>query len=248
MGLRLLPERFAVNAPIRQLLLGRGVEAASEGELRERLVVPDGFVVSLYASGLPNARMLRFTPTGDLLVSTPRSGRVWILPRAADGSARAEAPRVLLEGLDLPHGLDLRGDWLYVGEGGAIARVRFDVAGRRTEGAIERVVTGLPEGGNHWTRNVRFGPDDKLYVSVGSSCNVCLEEDPRRAAMLRFAADGSDAEIFATGLRNSVGFDWQPGTGALYATDNGRDLLGDDTPPCELNRVVEDGFYGWPFA
>lgn len=247
-GMRLLPERFAVNAPIQQLLLGRGIETASEAELRERLSVPDGFAVSLYAADLPNARMLRFTPTGDLLVSTPRSGRIWILPRAADGTKRAEAPRVLLEGLDRPHGLDLRGEWLYVGEGSAIARIRFDAAGRRTQGAIERVVTGLPDGGNHWTRTVRFGPDDKMYVSVGSSCNVCIEDDPRRAAMLRFAPDGSNAEIFATGLRNSVGFDWQPGTGALYATDNGRDLLGDDTPPCELNRVVEGGFFGWPFA
>lgn len=251
--MRLLPERFAVNAPIRQLLLGRGIEPASEPELRASLAVPDGLVVSLYAVGLPNARMLRFTPAGDLLVSTPRSGRVWILPRAAGASARAGAPRALLEGLDRPHGLDLRLDaggqrWLYVGEGSAIARVRFDAAEGRTEGGIERVVTGLPDGGNHWTRSVRFGPDAKMYVSVGSSCNVCIEEDPRRAAMLRFAADGSDAEIFATGLRNSVGFDWQPGTGALYATDNGRDLLGDDTPPCELNRVVEHGFFGWPFA
>jgi glucose/arabinose dehydrogenase len=87
-----------------------------------------------------------------------------------------------------------------------------------------------------------------MYVSVGSSCNVCIEEDPRRAAMLRFQPDGSGGELFASGLRNSVGFDWQPGSGDLYATDNGRDLLGDDIPPCELNRIVKDGFYGWPFA
>ena len=95
---------------------------------------------------------------------------------------------------------------------------------------------------------MRFGPDGWLYVSVGSSCNVCVEEDERRAAMLRFAPDGSDAQVFATGLRNAVGFDWQPGTGDSYATDNGRDLLGDDFPPCELNRVESGGFYGWPFA
>ena len=95
---------------------------------------------------------------------------------------------------------------------------------------------------------MRFGPDGMLYVSVGSSCNVCEEKDRRRAAMLRFRPDGSGEEIFATGLRNSVGFDWQPGTGELYATDNGRDLLGDDIPPCELNRIVQGGFYGWPFA
>jgi hypothetical protein len=87
-----------------------------------------------------------------------------------------------------------------------------------------------------------------MYVSVGSSCNVCFEEDERRAALLRFRPDGSEAEIFASGLRNSVGFDWKPDTGELFATDNGRDLLGDDFPPCELNRVVRGGFYGWPLA
>jgi cytochrome c553 len=87
-----------------------------------------------------------------------------------------------------------------------------------------------------------------MYVSVGSSCNVCEEEDPRRAALLRFRPDGSGAEIHATGLRNTVGFDWRPEDGALYGTDNGRDLLGDDFPPCELNRIVAGGFYGWPVA
>ena len=247
-GLGLLPERYAVNAPIRQMLLGRGVDAQSDDALRARLVVPDGFSVSLYAAGLPNARMLRFTDRGDLLLSTPRSGKVWLLARDDDHDGRADAVTSLLDGLDRPHGLDFHDGWLYVAEGSAIRRIRFDAAARRVEGALESVVAGLPNGGNHWTRSVRFGPDGKMYVTVGSSCNVCIEEDPHRAAMLRFAPDGSRQEIFATGLRNSVGFDWQPGTNALYATDNGRDLLGDDIPPCELNRVVQGGFYGWPFA
>jgi cytochrome c553 len=87
-----------------------------------------------------------------------------------------------------------------------------------------------------------------MYVSVGSSCNVCVETDRRRATLMRFRPDGSGEEVFATGLRNAVGFDWRPEDGQIYATDNGRDLLGDDFPPCELNRVVQGGFYGWPFA
>jgi glucose/arabinose dehydrogenase len=87
-----------------------------------------------------------------------------------------------------------------------------------------------------------------MYVSIGSSCNVCFEKDERRAALLRFEPDGRNPEIIATGLRNTVGFDWQPGTGTLYATDNGRDLLGDDFPPCELNRLEIGAFYGWPVA
>jgi hypothetical protein len=87
-----------------------------------------------------------------------------------------------------------------------------------------------------------------MYVSIGSSCNVCIEKDRRRAAIVRYRTDGSGEEIYASGLRNSVGFDWQPGTGDLYATDNGRDMLGDNFPPCELNRIVQGGFYGFPFA
>jgi glucose/arabinose dehydrogenase len=244
---RLLPERLAVNAPIANSLFGWSGAPPEPGVLGSRLRVADGFTVSLYAE-VPKARFLRPTPAGDLLVSVPREGRVVRLVRDGDGDGLPDGQEVLLEGLDKPHGLDLHEGWLYVGEGSAVARVRFDVASGRAAGAPERIVSGLPAGGNHWTRTVRVGPDERLYVTVGSSCNVCLEEDERRAAMLRFALDGSEAQIFARGLRNAVGFDWQPGTGDLYATDNGRDLLGDDTPPCELNLVVEGGDYGWPVA
>jgi glucose/arabinose dehydrogenase len=243
-----LPERFAVNAPLGQLLLGRGGSAPPADRIGALLSVPKGFALDLWADGIPNARFLRITPAGDLLVSTPRSGRVLLIERDGDGDHRPDAVRPLLQGLDRPHGLDLYGGWLYVAETGAIARVRFDAASRRLEGEFERVVTGLPAGGNHWTRTVRFGPDGWMYVSIGSSCNVCLETDARRASIMRFRPDGSEGEIVATGLRNSVGFDWRPTNGELYATDNGRDLLGDDFPPCELNRIVPGGFYGWPFA
>lgn len=244
----LLPERFAVNAPIRHLLFGIGRDAPPADAVSELLSVPAGFAIELWADGIPNARFLRFTSAGDLLVSTPRSGRVLLVERDRDGDGWPDGQQVLLENLDRPHGLDLHQGWLYVGETGAIARVRFDAERRQIEGPVERVVTDLPAGGNHWTRTIRFGPDGWLYVSIGSSCNVCVETDPRRAALVRYRPDGSDEQIVATGLRNAVGFDWHPESGDLYATDNGRDLLGDDFPPCELNRVVPDGFYGWPFA
>ena len=95
---------------------------------------------------------------------------------------------------------------------------------------------------------LRIGPDGLMYVAVGSSCNVCKENDVRRGALLQYQLDGSGEKLFATGLRNSAGFDWSPEDGQLYATDNGRDLLGDNFPPCELNRIRAGGFYGWPYA
>jgi glucose/arabinose dehydrogenase len=241
-----LPERFAVNAPFWGTIFGAG--APPPGEFARRVRVPDGFAIAMYADGIRNARFLRLTATGDLLVSTPRTGQIWLLARDRDGDGGPDAKRVLLGDLDRPHGMDFADGWLYVGEGAAIRRARFDAAAGAVTGPLEVVVSGVPEGGTHWTRTIRFGPDGWLYLSIGSSCNVCLEEDPRRAALVRYRPDGSGEQVYATGLRNAVGFDWRPADGALYATDNGRDLLGDDFPPCELDRVVEGGFYGWPFA
>ena len=245
----LLPERYAVNAPMVHMMSGWfGASAPSADQFGGRLRVPAGFSVGLFAEEIPNVRFLRPLPGGGLLATTPREGKVWLLAADRDGDGRSDDVRPVLEGLKMPHGLDLLGDSLYVAEGDGVGRVRLDLQTGERRGDYERVVNGLPEGGNHWSRTVRFGPDGWMYVSVGSSCNVCIEKDDRRAAMLRFRPDGSEPQVFATGLRNSVGFDWQPGSNALYATDNGRDLLGDDFPPCELNRVEQSGFYGWPIA
>jgi glucose/arabinose dehydrogenase len=243
----LLPERYAVNAPLANLLFGSSTGVPPDAVFAERVKAAPGFAVELWADDLPGARSLRVTETGDLLVVLSRRGEIALLEPDADGDGRADGRRVIQVGLDKPHGVELHDGWLYVGETDAIGRVRFDAPARTTRGRYERIVRGLPTGG-HWTRTVRAGPDGWLYVSIGSSCNVCLEEDPRRAAIVRYRADGSGEEIFATGLRNAVGFDWHPETGELFATDNGRDLLGDDFPPCELNRVVRGGFFGWPFA
>jgi glucose/arabinose dehydrogenase len=237
-----LPGGWIVNFP------GMGAKAMSDDQMRQTLHVPDGFSINAYATGIENARMLLFTPTGDLLVSAPRTGTVWLVERDANGDGVADGTHELMSNLYQPHGLALHDGWLYVAETSAVLRVRFDPATRTVTGPPDRIITGLPDGGNHWTRTVHVGPDDKLYVSIGSSCNVCIESDKRRATIMRFDLDGKNGEIYATGLRNSVDFDWQPGTGAMYATDNGRDLLGDDFPPCELNKIVQGGFYGWPIA
>ena len=245
----LLPERYAVNAPIVNQMFGWfGEDAPPSDFFGSRIRVASGFSIGLFADGLPGVRFLRPLRSGALLATTPRDGRVWRLSPDTSGDGRSDTAVPLLENLNRPHGLDIYEDWLYVAEGDGIGRVRIDADTGEIEGSYQRIVDGLPSGGNHWTRTVRFGPDGWMYVSVGSSCNVCFEQDDRRAALLRFRPDGSKAETVATGLRNTVGFDWQPETGTLYGTDNGRDLLGDDFPPCELNRLEAGAFYGWPVA
>jgi glucose/arabinose dehydrogenase len=207
----------------------------------------DGYGVEVFASGLFDARVLLPTETGAVLVSIPRRGEVLLLAADENGDGASDGQRVLLDGLRRPYGLAFRGGHLYVGEEDGIGRIEFDQRSGAVAGSYVRIVDDLPAGGSHWRNPIRFGPDGKLYVTIGSSCNVCIEEDVRRAAMLRFTADGDYLGVYASGLRNAVGFDWRQ-DGRLFATDNGRDLLGDDFPPCELNVVVEGGFYGWPFA
>lgn len=247
-----LPERFAINVPVGSLV-GRPPAITPDAVARS-LVLPQGLTLTRFASGLDNARFLRVTERGDVVVSQPREGRVTLAFRDSNGDGASDGSATLLTGLDRPHGLALREGYLYVAEMTAVGRIAFDAATRKTAGAFERVITGLPSGGNHWTRTIGFGPDGFLYVSVGSSCNVCVEKDPRRAAISRYDSATWRGSIFASGLRNSVGFAWRTAeagggtTHQLLATDNGRDLLGNNFPPCELNLVVEGGFYGWPFA
>lgn len=235
----------AVNVPL-------GSTTVHEEGL-QHLQLPQGYVLRLYANDVPNARELLLTAQGDLLVANPNRDEIWLLRRDANHDGHHDGKQLLISELNSPNGMDFHMDktgrsWLYIAETDAIGRIAFDHASGTTSGAYERIVTGLPDGGNHWKKSLRFGQDGLMYVTFGSSCNVCIEKDKRRATMMRYRPDGSGEEIFASGLRNSEGFDWSPRDGALYATDNGRDLLGDDFPPCELNRIEQDGFYGWPFA
>ncbi|MFQ5818291.1 MAG: PQQ-dependent sugar dehydrogenase [Terriglobia bacterium] len=207
--------------------------------------IPAGFQVQVFAEDLGRARFMAFGPDGVLYVSSIRAGTVLALPdRNHDGTA--DAVVIFADGLRAPHGLAWQGNWLYVGETHQVVRLR-DTDGDLGADAREVVVPNLPPNQMHFTRTVGFGPDGGLYVSVGSSCNVC-EDEPRRAAILRFNADGSGGETYARGLRNAVGFTWRPGTEELWATDNGRDWLGDDLPPEELDLVVRGGDYGWPYC
>ncbi|RLA57029.1 MAG: oxidoreductase, partial [Gammaproteobacteria bacterium] len=232
---------------IMNVMTGMGGQATSAAGVKQRYQVPDGFTLQLYASDLPRARFLRITPAGDLLVSRPHSGDILLLRRDADGDGHPDAVETLLEGLRRPLGMDFAGDWLYIAESNRIGRVLFDSASGSLAGDYQPLIEGLTDNGNHWSKTIRIGRDKLLYLAQGSTCNVCVEKDDRRASMMRFQLDGSEPEIIATGLRNSVGFDWAPWNGELYATDNGRDMLGDDFPPCELNQIEQGKFYGWPY-
>jgi glucose/arabinose dehydrogenase len=220
---------------------------ATVAGVQQRFRLPPGFSLQLYASDLPKARFLRFTPGGDLLLSRPHSGDIILLRKDADGNGHPDAVTTLIAGLKRPQGMDFAGNYLYIAESNQIGRVAFDSARGTLAGTYKPLVEGFTDEGNHWSKTLRVGPDGLLYLAQGSTCNICVEDDKRRATMMRFKPDGSGDEIIATGLRNSVGFDWAPWSGELYATDNGRDLMGDDFPPCELNKIEVGRFYGWPY-
>ncbi len=210
--------------------------------------LPAGFTITTYAEDIPGARSLCLTPGGVLFVGSRRAGNVYAL-QDLDGDGRAEKKHIIASGLNMPNGVAFRDGALYVAEVNRI--LRFDEIESNLTSPPEPVIIrdDLPTEQHHGWKFIRFGPDGKLYVPVGAPCNICESEDERFAAILRMDPDGSNLEIFAHGVRNTVGFDWHPDTGVLWFTDNGRDLMGDDIPPDELNRAPRAGLhFGYPYC
>lgn len=232
------PHQQALKVPSRQ----------GQAELTEErtLTLPAGFAINVFQSGLGSARLMVWSPEGALVVSEEGSpGRVSILTDP-NGDGVADSRTTFAEGLNTPHGLAFHEGYLYVATVDQVLRYRWQ-GGAAAQGKPETIVDGIPTGG-HSTRTIVFGPDGKLYLSVGSSCNVCQETDAHRAAIWQYNADGSGGRLYARGLRNAVGLAWQPGTDNLYATNNGRDGLGDDTPPETVNLVRDGDDFGGPYC
>jgi glucose/arabinose dehydrogenase len=224
------------------LLLFPGVLWA---DAASRLSTLPGFKVSVYASELNNPRGMALSPDGNLYVCDMKGGRVLELLDPGQTGASTET-KVIIDGLKTPHSLAFYQGFLYVAETDRLAR--YTLEGRELSKEDGKMLVEFPVGGGHFTRTLAFGPDGKLYISIGSTCNVCIEPDPRYAAISRCNPDGSQFEVYATGLRNAVGLTFRPGTQELWASVNGRDNIGDDLPPETIDLIQQGKDYGWPYS
>jgi glucose/arabinose dehydrogenase len=214
----------------------------------ETIKLPPGFAITVYANNLPNARSMALSDTGVLFVGTRTAGNVYAVIDE-DKDYKADRIITIARSLRMPNGAAIKDGNLYVAE---ISRVRVY---RNIEQNLEEIPAyeiindRFPTDKHHGWKFIRFGPDGKLYVPVGAPCNVCEKNEKQYAVIMRMNADGSDLETYASGVRNTVGFDWHPETGTLWFTDNGRDWLGNDLPPDELNSAPKkDMHFGFPYC
>ncbi len=222
---------------------------AAQGRIAlDRLTVDAGFEISVYAEGVRDARSMAQSPSGTLFVGTRREGNLYALVDG-DGDQRAERRYILGSGMNMPNGVAFRDGSLYVAEVDRI--LRFDNIESRLENPPEPEVVsgGFPRDRHHGWKSIAFGPDGRLYVPVGAPCNICEPYHRHHASIMRLNADGTGLELFASGVRMTVGFDWHPDTGELWFTDNGRDWMGENLPPDELNRAPRKGLhFGFPYC
>jgi glucose/arabinose dehydrogenase len=226
--------------------------ASTAGPVRwsaaERISLPSGFAIEIFAEDVPDARSMTLSPGGTLFVGTRARGVVYAIPNATKGT-RAEKPRVIARGLNMPNGVAVRDGALYVAEVSRILRFA-DIEARLDRPPAPVVVSDrFPGDRHHGWKFIAFGPDGWLYVPVGAPCNVCAPPGPLHETIARMKPDGGSLEVFARGVRNSVGFDWHPESKELWFTDNGRDWLGDDQPPDELNHAPRANLhFGFPYC
>jgi len=216
----------------------------------ERLNLPEGFVIETFAEGVDEARSMALGDDGTLFVGTRSANKLYAI-QDLDGDFKADRTIVLDTSLKVPNGVAFRDGALYVAQVNRLLRYPNIESRLDNPPQPEVIYEDYPTEFHHGWKYIAFGPDDKLYVPVGAPCNICdsTVADQRYASITRMDPDGSNREIIAHGVRNTVGFTWHPETGDLWFTDNGRDMMGDDIPPCELNRLGEAGqHFGYPFC
>jgi glucose/arabinose dehydrogenase len=238
------------------VFLQYGIEPAVKLDSLTKIKLPEGFKIEVFANNLggstvsypgtnPGARMM-LLKDDVLFVTITGQGRVVALPYK-DGDNKADEIITFIDGLNNPHGIDYHDGWFYIAEENRVIRVKSTENGLTADrNTLEVLINNLPTGG-HFTRTLKVH-NNSLYISIGSSCNECYEQDERRAAIIKCYLDGTNCSVFASGLRNAVGFVFHPVTGRMYATENGRDYLGEDLPPDEINLVEEGKNYGWPLC
>jgi glucose/arabinose dehydrogenase/Cu/Zn superoxide dismutase len=209
------------------------------------LRAPAGFAINAFATGLGSPRMMAIGPDGTVYVTRGDSGDVVAL-RDIDGDGRADSRIIVASNLPGVHGIAIKDGRFYFATTSSVFMADAGFDGR--PGPTRMILDGLPNGGQHARRTIQFGPDNMMYLSVGSTCNDCAEPNPENATILRVAPNGMRRSVYARGLRNTLGWAWHPQTRELWGFDQGADFRGNDVPPEELNLIREGGNYGWPFC
>ena len=213
------------------------------------ILLPNGFKIEVFAEGIIGPRQMAEGSNGEIYIGSRKSGKI-VLIQDRDKNGKTDYMRIIAENLNQPSGVSFYSGDLYIAEIDKIWKISDISAWLRANSnglpQLELVTDNLPDDEWHGWKWMKHDSAGRIYVNVGAPCNVCVRDDERYASILRI--DSNSYEIVARGVRNSVGFDWHPVTEELFFTDNGRDWLGDETPPCELNRVQNDGsFYGFPY-
>lgn len=223
------------------------IEGTSRDLPLDRVKLPAGFAISIYAE-VPDARSMVLTPSGTLFVGNKDEDKVYAV-RDTDGDFKADKKWIVASGLNMPNGVAFKDGDLYIAEVSKISKIQGIESKLANPGKPVTVYDKYPTETHHGWKYIAFGPDGKLYVPVGAPCNICESKDPVYASITRMNPDGSGMEVFASGVRNTVGFTWSPVNGQIWFTDNGRDMLGDDIPPCELNTASAKGMhFGYPYC
>jgi glucose/arabinose dehydrogenase len=222
------------------------ITSASAALPLETIKMAPGFSISVFAEA-EDARSLAISPSGTVFIGNRDGDKVFAV-KDTDGDFKADKKWVVASGLNSPNGVAFKDGDLYIAEISRISKIKGIESKLDAPGKPETVYDKYPKDEHHGWKYIAFGPDGKLYVPVGAPCNICEPKEPY-ASITRLNSDGTGMEVFATGVRNTVGFTWHPETKDLWFTDNGRDMLGDDIPPCELNAAPRAGMnFGYPYC